>query len=942
MRWTGLVLCAAVLLAPRLIHAETIKLEATRDTWLSSDSQEVNMNMGGAKHLKMKGYQEYALLDFDVSKLKGKSIRSAKLYVAPESGVKFGGDRGTDLRWFTISTVSSPWEEGTGGDYAEKTPGATFNEADFGKRAWAHPGSRNWDVILGNGETLRCDVDGGHPKDGWLAMPVDVRLVQALAIGASHGLMLMEGSAFISTNSFIFSREGGKAAFLEVEVDTPGPAAPPPPPGEVKAEPAPLEALHDSGALAVSLTVPTGAFAYQVKVDGAEIPRWQIPFAGTPGSKQSFFLAYQKPDADVSLEIVSLTATGQNAEAVTVKARTSPAITVPKLPPSEFKATGGEAPKLGDKVTVFAYPEICKLDPLTGKLILEEGMEAASNKNSVWDAASKTVRIVSARGDIAAFQLALHGPAEGIAVSVEGLDGIKANAWRTWFVKVGEHWQAEYAIPMKAGEALAIPAADNKIEGQQAAAVSVDLIVPKDAKPGVREGAVKLTAAGLGELTLKLVLDIRAPVIPDELNFQPELNCYGGPISDAGTEAFYAAHKIAHYHRNTINRVTHNHNGRTHADFSAKVDANGRVTDWSTFDKNIGPMLDGSLFKGNPRDGVPIAAIYLPFNESYPLPIKEHYRPGEKAELVGEGWHWKHNIWAKAPEDAFSQEYKDAFARCVADYVKHAEEKGWTKTLLECYNNNKLQYGRVDVEKDGQKVKVPGMTGTAWTLDEPQTLLDWQALKFYSRLFHAGLKDVKTTQFVYRGDISRPMWQGSYMDGLMEIMVSAGNQFEMLPLMRASKRRMPTKLWAYGGCNANNLANHQSTLWTLKAYVHECDGVLPWQSIGGDACFDKGDEGTSGNGLIVDGSKRFGVLAIASFRVHAMRQGAQICELLRLLEQKKGWGRAHSRALVSQKLNLASDFKQAFTDDAAAVTFGKVSGDTLVELKESILKLLAE
>ncbi|MCZ7643735.1 MAG: hypothetical protein M5U26_00380 [Planctomycetota bacterium] len=937
--WLPFLLCAA--LAPAL-RAETHKLEATRDTWLSSDKSEVDMNMGGAKHLKLKGYQEYALLDFDASKLKGLKLRSAKLCVAPESGVKYGGERGTDLRWFTVTTVSGAWEEGSGGDYAANTPGATFNEADFGKRAWAHPGSKNWDVILGNGETLRCDADAGHPQDGWLAIPLDVRLVQALAIGASHGLLLMEGSAFISTNSFIYSREGGKAPYLLVDADPPGPPAPPAPPGDVKAEPAPHEALHDSGALEVSLSVPPGAFAYRIKVDGQELPRWQVPFAGKAGERQRFYLAYLKPDAEVDLELVTLTASGANAEAVTLKARTSPAIQTPKLPESEFKPAGGDAPKLGEKVDVFAYPEISKLDPLSGKLILEKGMDEAARKNAVWDAGQRTVRIVAARGEIAAFQLALHGHAAGLKVSVEGLEGVTANLWRTWFVKAGEHWQAEYAIPLKAGEAFAVPAADNGIEGQQAGSVSVDLIVPKDAPAGVREGALKVSGEGLGELALKLVLDIRAPVIPDELNFMPELNCYSGPLGDAGSEAFYAAHKLAHYHRNTINRVTHNHNGRTHADFSAKVDEAGRVTDWSVFDKNIGPLLDGSLFKGNPRDGVPISAIYLPFNESYPLPIGPNYRPGEKAELAGEGWHWKHNIWAKPPEEAFPQEYKDAFARCVAEYVKHAEEKGWTKTLLECYNNNKLQYGKVDVEQDGKKVKVPGMTGTAWTLDEPQTLLDWQALKFYSTLFHNGLKDVKTTRFVYRGDISRPMWQGSYMDGRMEIMVSAGNQFGMLPLMRASKRRMPTKLWAYGGCNANDLANHQSTLWCLKAYVHECDGVLPWQSIGPDACFDKGDAGTSGNGLIVDGSKRFGVPAIASYRVHAMRQGAQLCELLRLLELKRGWGRAHSRALLSQRLDLASDFKQAYMDDAAAVTFGAVSGDALVELKEAVLKLLAE
>jgi hypothetical protein len=201
---------------------------------------------------------------------------------------------------------------------------------------------------------------------------------------------------------------------------------------------------------------------------------------------------------------------------------------------------------------------------------------------------------------------------------------------------------------------------------------------------------------------------------------------------------------------------------------------------------------------------------------------------------------------------------------------------------------------------------------------------------------------VKTTKFVYRGDISRPMWQGSCFDGYMEVMISPGNVFEMLPLIKNAKKRMPTKVWTYGGCNSPAVANHQTTCWTLKAYSNECDGVLPWQSIGGDQAFDKGDgDGSNGNMLIVDG-KRFGLNAVASFRVHAFRCGAQICELLRLLEQKNGWGRSQSAALVGQLINMRSEFKQAFMDDAAALKFDDVNGDVFVQLKEGILQLLAK
>jgi hypothetical protein len=191
------------------------------------------------------------------------------------------------------------------------------------------------------------------------------------------------------------------------------------------------------------------------------------------------------------------------------------------------------------------------------------------------------------------------------------------------------------------------------------------------------------------------------------------------------------------------------------------------------------------------------------------------------------------------------------------------------------------------------------------------------------------------------------MWQGSCCDGYMELLVTGGAVFEMLPLIKDAKSRMPTKLIAYGGCNTQEKNNCQTAAWCLKSYAYHCDGVLPWQCIGGDASFDKGDftgaKGAADNGnmLVVDG-KRFGLNAVASNRLGAMRNGAQICELMRLLELKNNWGRTHSSTLVSQIIPLASEFKQAHADDAAALKFDELTGDQFVRLKEALLKLLAK
>jgi hypothetical protein len=143
-------------------------------------------------------------------------------------------------------------------------------------------------------------------------------------------------------------------------------------------------------------------------------------------------------------------------------------------------------------------------------------------------------------------------------------------------------------------------------------------------------------------------------------------------------------------------------------------------------------------------------------------------------------------------------------------------------------------------------------------------------------------------------------------------------------------------MYAYGSCSKYTNTTWETAAWCLKAYAHECDGVLPWQSLGKG--LNKPDG--SGNSLIVNAGN-YGN-AIASFRVHAFRRGAQDCELLRILQLKHGWSRQHMGMLASQKVPLTSQYKQKFVDEAAALTFGKMTAQGFCEMKEGILKLIEQ
>ena len=61
------------------------------------------------------------------------------------------------------------------------------------------------------------------------------------------------------------------------------------------------------------------------------------------------------------------------------------------------------------------------------------------------------------------------------------------------------------------------------------------------------------------------------------------------------------------------------------------------MADWSDYDKRIGPLLDGSAFKGLPRDGVPVRTFYLPFFENWPMRLEGHYEMGMPPPPPGRG-----------------------------------------------------------------------------------------------------------------------------------------------------------------------------------------------------------------------------------------------------------------------------------------------------------------
>jgi hypothetical protein len=603
------------------------------------------------------------------------------------------------------------------------------------------------------------------------------------------------------------------------------------------------------------------------------------------------------------------------------------------LPAGPFHPAEGDPPA-NDSMLVWAFPEVTKVDPVSGEAMFEPQSDMR-RANAVWDGADHRVRIAAARGEIAAFQLAIERkgePLRNVRVEIDELRGergtIPASAVRTyrmWYVPAGGRWQEEYAIPLSGG--FDIPASDNAINGsqtqacatQRVQAVYVDVVVPPEAPEGRYGGTARVTAGGAAPLEVAVEVQVYPVTIPAEINFNAELNAYEPPGGEAGSDYFYAAHRLAHYHRCTINVLGYSQTGRITNGYAPAIAGGGagvHTTEWRDFDRIMGPLLDGSAFRDNPRASVPVKTFYLPLSEHWPLSFWNYYPfqgdPRQEADMA------RHALEAPPVDGAFAAEYTAGWERVAREFGEHLSAKGWSRTDFQCYFNDKPTYG-----------------GTWWTLDEPMGRDDWLALRFWAGLFKEATRDLKLPNLRFRGDISRPWWQYHMLDGRMDTIYYNSEIFGLPEFARDFNRRIPDP-HVYGAANDVAESDHQTAAWCLKAYALGLNGVLPWQSLGDAEALRKPDQ----TALIVPGDLAGHHGPVASLRVLALRRGAQDVELLRLLAQKRDWTAEQVGVLVASRVPLGSEFSQHFQDEAAALGFGDLSAEGFVEVKEGVLMML--
>ncbi|KKL69405.1 hypothetical protein LCGC14_2115300, partial [marine sediment metagenome] len=275
--------------------------------------------------------------------------------------------------------------------------------------------------------------------------------------------------------------------------------------------------------------------------------------------------------------------------------------------------------------------------------------------------------------------------------------------------------------------------------------------------------------------------------------------------------------------------------------------------------------------------------------------------------------------------------YKDAFRSVQRQFIEHFKAKGWDKTEMQCIfvgkKTHRTAYG----------------VNMWWTTDEPYFWDDWVALQFFGRLWVAGRNPGERAQWVFRGDISRPQWQGRVMDGAMDTAYFGTGAFTspaMIRRCRTLARQGPMELRVYGSANQDNASNFGSLIWVLGSYLKGGSACLPWQAHGSDKCLDDGDSAVGGNGLLAPGD-RFGEVVVADMRMKALRDGEQLAQYCRLVGRRYGLNRRQLRAMVAAAMPIrAGTAGGASADNADALRFARVKAWQVAALRRGLAELI--
>jgi hypothetical protein len=426
---------------------------------------------------------------------------------------------------------------------------------------------------------------------------------------------------------------------------------------------------------------------------------------------------------------------------------------------------------------IWCLPEYYRIDP-AARTIAETGFKpidpAMKLSNDIYSAADNAVKLVALKGQTAAFQIVVEENLSDVTLAAKGLGEVAF-----YYEGYLHAWDAdakalrtvpELAVPLawldNHFDVVQTPAALPVVPGKTLQAIWVDIIVPRKAKTGPLAGSITVSAGGKPLSTIAVTIDVADLALPPQPAYNLALIQYGFGGKNPRVERDLYVQVQAH--RATIHDVPYssqrgwgeegvvpvttlspvfrdldkirtkavadwkkgqyellpelafltdrkNHSTAiatgAEADWKYRLNdtlpahdailrqcreayrKNGAgITDWTEFDRRYGPLFDGSAF----ADGQPLESFELPFNFNWPAPL-DTFRKDDPRQ---------------------SEMYEAIWMAVARDFVKHAGEKGWTRTQFFVYFNPKDRDNNLSM----------------WKGDEPCEKRDFLAHAYFSDL----------------------------------------------------------------------------------------------------------------------------------------------------------------------------------------------------------------
>lgn len=883
------------------VHKDRLTLDIIKDTSISSVGSESIGNNGKSRKLKLKSIQEYILFDIDATRLKGVSIKKAWLHFRSASPVK------APVKMMGISTLASDWVEGGRKGFKPEKGSSCYIQAAYGKQDWSYDGSTLMDVVFGRGHTIWQSREVTIPdQNGWQKCEIDPDIVAARVAGISKGFCLYDdvGSEwFIKNGKFIYnffpnrkiySRESLKSApWIQIEKGEQD-YSPPHPINFIKV---------------ITDELPSGeAFLFwktplektDSKILGFDVfweknkiikkfPRYLVPMAGKPGEQVKMHIQDMNfgPGENINVSIHSIDGSGNRSKPHIKKILLSKGFKKVEMIQTSiqpFKGNDTSIPTEGIDVSVI---------DLLDKIIPEkDAMIPAHDKeykryNHIFSRKDKIIRIHGARNEDICFQLDFKGEGRNLSMDCvfENEPYIKPIFYKFEYVRDNNVFIPDPLIPV---DLLNIE--DIKINNT----FLCEIYIPHNISAGTKKGKLFIRA-GKKSLEINIDLTVWNFVLPDRLSFVPEMNAYStvSPYSNNG----YAFYRLAHRHRTCINRLPYGWDGKP--EFAPIKLQKGFK--WSKWDANVGPLVDGSAFSDLPRKNQPIDVFYLPLSENWPVELKGKYK---------KSW------WA---QNALSESYRSELKSRLKDMILHIRDKGWDKTQFQFYLNNKVHYKRQYEE-----------SSAPWIFDEPVNIQDFMALKWYGELWQESLNQLKVAiKPVFRCDISYNQYGRNILWDVCDIEYIGGNDSQKTRMKHDEFIMNKKKQFAeYGNANQISDSNVQPVLWQISAWSNGASGVLPWQTIGSEKCWERGEQTAL---FYPKGDEVY-----PSVRLKAFRYGQQFIEYLEKIGEVLELPDAAVREWIRNRLQLKSIILKESENDAGTIVFGDISIFDLWRLRYEI------